>query len=271
MTVKDLGAIYDAAADFGALYDEVPAYASRPDVAFYAAEAARYAPGGDVLDLGCGTGRLLLPLARAGHRVTGVDASPAMLARCRDKLSVEPAAVRERATLHEADVRAFSVPLRTGSGFGLVMAPFRIVQHLLTTDDQLRCLARVKQHLAPSGRFVFDVFNPHFALMVKDRSAEAEDAPERELSDGRLFRRTARVLRVRWTEQVSEVELIYYVTAGGKVTRTVQSFEMRWYTSTELEHLLARAGFAVEALYGDFNRGALHDAAPEMVVVARKS
>jgi hypothetical protein len=128
----------------------------------------------------------------------------------------------------------------------------------------------VKRHVAPGGRFVFDVFNPNFALMTTDRSAESEDTPERPLPDGRFFRRTARVLRVRWVDQVSEIELIYYVRTGAQVTRLVQAFEMRWYTATELEHLLARTGFRVEAMYGDFARGTLHDDSPEIVVVAGK-
>jgi len=86
---------YETAADFGTLYDAVPAYAARADVAFYVAEATRVAreSRATVLELGCGTGRVLLPLARAGHDVTGIDASAAMLARCRAKLAREPASV----------------------------------------------------------------------------------------------------------------------------------------------------------------------------------
>ena len=262
---------YDTVADFGALYDEVPAYIARKDVAFYVAEADRHArSAGTVLDLGCGTGRLLLPLVRAGHRVFGVDRSPAMLRRCAEKLAREPAEVRSRAGLLEGDVREFEVPR---SGFGLAIAPFRILQHLTTVDDQLHCLATVRRHLAPNGRFAFDVFNPNFALMAKDRSAETEDTPERQLPDGRFFRRAFKVLRVHWVEQVNDVELIYYVRAGGggEVTRVVQAFSMRWYNVPELEHLLVRAGFTVEATYGDFDRSPLRDGTAEIVVVARKN
>jgi len=263
---------YDSVPDFGALYDEVPAYVARTDVGFYLAEAERHAPsGGAVLDLGCGTGRLLLPLVRAGYAVTGVDRSAAMLARCREKLAKEATETRARASLHEGDVRDFAVPSPGGAGFGLAIAPFRIVQHLTTTADQLQCLATIKRHLAPGGHFAFDVFNPSFALMVKDRSAEVEDTPERQLADGRFFRRTFRVVRVHWVEQVNEVELIYYVRAGDQVTRVVQAFEMRWYNVAELEHLLARAGFQVDAMYGDSDCGPLRDDSPEIVVVARRT
>jgi SAM-dependent methyltransferase len=261
--------IYDAIPDFGLFYDEVPIYSTRQDVEFYVSEADRRAPNrGRVLDLGCGTGRLLLPLARAGHHVIGVDHSSAMLDRCREKLSEESAEVRARVSLQEGDVRDLNLP-GSETPVPFAMAPFRVFQHLITVDDQLRALAAVKRHLAPRGYFAFDVFNPNFGLMTADRSAEAEDTPERPVGDGRFFRRAARVIRIRWVEQVSEIELIYYVRDADKVSRFVQAFDMRWYTPTELEHLLARAGFAVEAIYGSFDRNPLTDASNEILVVAR--
>ena len=260
--------IYDTIPDFGALYDEVPIYATRPDIGFYVSEADQRAPGGGtVLEVGCGTGRILLPLAHAGHRAIGVDASAEMLDRCRQKLAQETAEVRARVSLQQADARDFTLPRSDRAA--LAFAPFRVFQHLLTVEDQLRCLAAVKRHLMPHGYFVFDVFNPNFALMTGDRSAEAEDTPERAISGGRFFRRTARVTRIRWVEQVSEIELIYYVREGGKVSRHVQAFDLRWYVPSELEHLVARAGFSVEAMYGSFDRAALADDSREIVVVAR--
>jgi SAM-dependent methyltransferase len=256
--------------EIGLLYDALRGYQERADVPFYVEEAAR--AGGPVLEVGCGTGRVLLPTARAGAAVTGVDGSAAMLARCRERLAAEPEAVRARVSLRHADARALDL----GATFALVTAPFRVLQHLVTVDDQLRCLAGVARHLAPpgrgqaGGRFVFDVFNPHYAAMTVDRSAEAEDTAETPLPDGRTLRRTARVVRVRWTEQVSEVELIYYVrpAGGGEPARYVQAFDMRWYTPAELVHLLARAGLRVEAVYGGFDRSPLRDGSPEQVVCA---
>ena len=266
---------YDRIADFGALYDAIPLYAARADVAFYVAEAARSGEGSAVLELGCGTGRVLIPLARAGHAVSGVDSSAEMLARCQVNLAKEPETVRERVSLHQADVRSFDVP-KSGNGrgseagFDLAIAPFRVFQHLITADDQLRCLERVRAHLAPRGRFVFDVFNPNFAMMTKDRSAEVEDTPEVPVGDGRLLRRTARVPRVRWVDQVSDIELIYYVRTGDAVERFVQSFPMRWFGAAELEHLLARAGLRVENIYGDLDRRPLSDGSPDIIVVAMR-
>jgi len=249
---------YDAIPDFGLLYDSVPLYAARQDVGFYV-EEAKTAPG-PVLEVGCGTGRILLPIARAGGSITGLDGSRQMLERCRANLAAEPAAVQERVKLVLNDMRTFDL----GATYSLIIAPFRVVQHLTTIDDQLRFLATVAGHLAPQGRLIFDVFNPRFDMLVGAGGGEREDTPEQRLPDGRTFRRAYRVVRVRWLDQVSEAELVYYVDG----TRYVQAFEMRWYLAAELRNLLARAGFRVREMYGDFARGPLVDGCPELVVVA---
>lgn len=265
---------YETVADFGVLYDAVPLYAGRPDVPFYLEEAARAAAAGPrakVLELGCGTGRILLPLARAGHTVTGLDLSPAMLARCRDKLAAEPPAVRQRVTLHQADMRDFTLPPPAPGGFSVALAPFRVLQHLASAEEQIGCFQAVRRHLAPGRRFVFDVFNPNYRLMTQDRSQEAEDTAELELPDGRYLRRAVRVIRVSWVKQLSEGELIYYLRTGSSTRRIVQAISMRWYTPFELQHLLERAGFRLEARYGNFDRSPLGDESPDIVVVALRA
>jgi len=243
---------YDAIPDFGLLYDSVPLYAARQDVGFYVEEAK--ATRGTVLEVGCGTGRILLPIARAGIPITGIDGSKQMLERCRAKLQ------GERATLVLHDMRDFDLSVK----FDLIIAPFRVVQHLTTIDDQLRFLATVARHLAPQGRLIFDVFNPRFDILVGADGVEREDTPEQRLPDGRTFRRAYRIARVRWLDQVSEAELVYYVDG----TRYVQAFEMRWYLAAELRNLLARVGFRVREMYGDFARGPVVDGCPELVVTA---
>jgi SAM-dependent methyltransferase len=257
---------YDEIPDFGALYDAIPAYSGRTDAAFYMEEAAH--AKGPVLEIGCGTGRVLLPTARAGATIAGLDSSRAMLNRCRAKLASEPEAVRKRVTLHEGDARNFSLDRM----FALITAPFRAFQHSITVDDQLAFLSCAAKHLAPGGRLIIDVFNVSFAALIADRSAEAEDTPETRMDDGRSIRRTARVPRVRFVDQVTEVELIYYVTAAsGETKRYVQAFEMRWSFRDELVHLCMRAGLRATAVYGGFDRSTLTDTSPDIVVVAQKA
>jgi len=259
---------YDVIGDIGLLYDAVPAYVNRTDVRFYVDQVGRVGERAGVIELGCGTGRILIPMARAGHAVAGIDSSKAMLKRCEEKLEREPDDVRRRVELFESDVT--SLPGFEDDAWQVAIAPFRVLQHLTTTDQQVRCLSRVRTCLERNGRrFMFDVFNPNFASLTRDRSAEVEDTPETALPDGRSFRRTVRVTHVHWLDQLSDVELIYYVRSGETVERYVHAFQMRWYTASELEHLLARSGFAVEAVYGDFDMQPLAEGSPEIIVVAK--
>jgi SAM-dependent methyltransferase len=257
--------MYDAFPDLPTIYDSVPIYNSRRDVQFYVEEAKGAAES--VLEVGCGTGRIVLPIARSGRSIDGLDASPQMLERCCAKVAGEPDSVRRRITLHQGDARTFDL----GRRFDLVIAPFRVVQHLTEIDDQLAFLDSVARHLAPGGRLAFDVFNPNFTVLASADGIEREDTPETKLPDGRSFRRAGRVVRVRWIDQVSEIELLYYISGGnGKVERNVMSFDMRWYLRAELVHLLTRTGFRVRAIYGDFDRSPLTDKSPEQIVCAER-
>lgn len=253
---------YDDVAEVGDLYDLVAPYVGREDVGFYVAATRG---SSEVLELGCGTGRVLIPIARAGTPIVGLDQSPAMLERCKAKVRSEAEDVQRRIHLRIADIRSFDL----GRRFESVIAPFRPLQHLIDVADQLSCLTSVRRHLAPGGRFIFDVFNPDLARLATPSDAEHEDTPRTALPGNRSFRRTARVVRIDRLAQVSQVELTYHVTdADGKEERRTQAFPMRWYFRHELEHLLARAGFAIAEIYGSIDRTPLRQDSPEMVVIA---
>ena len=256
---------YDDLEEIGLLYDHVTLYRSRPDVDFYVEEAR--STGGKVLELGCGTGRILIPVARLGSEITGLDRSPRMLAQCRARLEEESQEVRDKVKLVRADMRDFNL----GARFSIITIPFRPLQHLMSVSEQVATLKAAHRHLEPGGLLVFDVFNPKIQYLLEDRTAEREDTPEVALPDGRTFRRTGRVTAVHIADQYSEVELIYYVReADGTTRRLVQDFLMRWYWRYELEHLLARCSFRVKAVFGDFNRSPLTDVSPEMIFIAER-
>ena len=255
---------YDSFEDIGLLYDHVGVYNARADIGFYVDEARR--TDGKILEIASGTGRVLLPIARAGKEITGVELSRKMIERCRERVATEPDDVRERITLVEGDMRDFSVDDR----FALAIIPFRPMQHLMTIEDQLSCLDAIRRHLVPGGRLIFDVFNPDLARIGSPVAGEMNDTPETPLPDGSSFRRSARMVAVHRTDQVNDVELVYYLTfPDGTTARRVHAFGMRWYMRPELEHLVARAGFTLDTIYGNFDRSILTDASPEMIVVAR--
>jgi SAM-dependent methyltransferase len=254
---------YGRVSGIGDLYDHTPVYGVRQDVAFYV-DAAR-AAAGPVLEVGCGTGRVLIPTARAGATITGIDLAFSMLDRCAARVAQEPEDVRARITLERADMRGFDL----GRRYALATIPFRPLQHLVAVDDQLECLRSIRRHLEPGGRLVFDVFNPDPARLLVPDEQEAEDTPPTPLGGGRSFRRTVRVVEVHRVEQWNLVDIAYYVTEPeGTEGRHVLRFPMRWFVPAELVHLLARAGFRIDQLYGNFDRSPLVDTSPEIIVVA---
>ncbi|HTP31838.1 MAG TPA: class I SAM-dependent methyltransferase [Candidatus Acidoferrales bacterium] len=251
---------YGAYPELPELYDSIPLYNSRSDIDFYV-DLCRKA--GDALELGCGTGRILVPAAQAGCVVTGLDQSKSMLARCRMKADALSNDARGRITLVEADITRFCLS-RT---FKLALAPFRPIHHLTTVDEQLSFLRCVREHLEPGGRLVFDAFNPNLAMLAAELSAEEiEDTPELSLPDGRRLRRAHRVVRKRHAEQCNDIELIYYLDGR----RMVQSFSLRYFFRFELEHLLARTGFDVTALFGGFDGAPFADGSPDMIFTATR-
>jgi SAM-dependent methyltransferase len=251
---------------FAEFYDQTPLYLSRPDIAFYVEEARA---AGSVLELGCGSGRVLIPTAVAGVRITGLDLSESMLALCRRKLAAQPREVRDRVRLLHASMADFNL----GETFALVTTPFRSFQHLISTDEQLACLRCVHRHLADGGRLILDMFQVNPAgLGDPEWMREREDTPETSLPDGRRFRRTARITAFHRAEQFNEVEFAVYITyPDGRTERHTQSFPFRYFFPKEVEHLLARVGLRVVAIYGGFDRSPLENDSAEMLTVAEKA
>jgi SAM-dependent methyltransferase len=255
---------YAATAEF---YDYVVPYQTRPDVAFFV-EAAQ-ASGGPVLEVGCGTGRVLIPTARAGIPIYGIDLSPYMLDVCERRLEQEPIEVQNLVQLDQADMRDFDL----GQIFKLITIPFRPFQHLIEIEDQIACLRCIHRHLADDGHFILDVFDPSLPVLARELTGEEQGGePEFAMPDGRRVQRRSRVVKRDVSKQYQDVELIYYVThPDGRTERSVHAFPMRYLFRYEVEHLLARCGFEVEALYADYDKSPYGSTYPgELIFVARK-
>jgi SAM-dependent methyltransferase len=201
------------------------------DVPFYVELAVEAAAGGqEVLELGCGTGRVTLPVAAAGVSITGVDASPQMLAVARRMAGGAP-----NPRWIEADMARFDL----GRRFGLVIVPFRSFQMLLTVEDQASCLACIGRHLAAGGRLALNVANPAPALLAAASGRRSAAETESAGRNG-LFGRPARNLR--W----------------------------RYVSREEMEKLLTANGFETEGVYGWFDRRDFTFESSELVLVARR-
>jgi SAM-dependent methyltransferase len=249
------------------LYDHVVPYRERRDVDFFVAAARE--SGGPVLEVGCGTGRILIPIARAGVDIVGLDLSSSMLAVCRRRLGDESEVVQSKAELVQTDMRGFDLNRR----FALVTIPFRPFQHLLTVGDQLSCLHSIHRHLIDGGTLILDLFNPSFDYLANRPVGEEFGAePEFSMADGRRVIRRHRTVAQDRFNQINDVEILYDVThPDGREERLVQAVRMRYLFRFESEHLLARAGFAVEHLYADYDKSAYGSMYPgELIFVARK-
>ncbi len=238
----------------------------RDDVRWYQALAARELgkPDGKraILELGCGSGRTLVPLLKDGWRMVGVDSSAAMLARCRERVARLGADAASRYELHRADFRALAL----GRRFPLIICPFNAFMHLYRRDDVERFLAVVRAHLAPGGLFAFDVLNPDLAWLSRDPHKRWARTRFRHPKTGKLAYYSTS-LSYDAALQIAFMR-IYYEPAGGGRTRVVR-LTHRQFFPLELEALLHYNGFTVEAHEGGFDGSALVPESEEQVLRCR--
>ncbi|MFD3165388.1 class I SAM-dependent methyltransferase [Herpetosiphon sp. NSE202] len=240
---------YDA--DYGDFQD---------DVLFYR-EYARMA-GGSVLELMCGTGRVAIPLAQAKLNVVGIDIAPAMIEQA--NAAAVSAGVDTHLKFAVADVTDFQLDQQ----FGMAFVAINSFMHLETTQAQIAALHAIKRHLKPNGLLLLDLFNPEPSqlsavdgLMVLDKSFRA--------SNGNLVQKFV-YRSVDLAAQHQQVQFCYdEIQPDGQVRRCVLPFGMRWLYRYEAEHLLARCGFALQAVYGSYELDPYTSESERMLIVAR--
>lgn len=232
------------------------------DIQFYVGLALE--SGGPVLEMGCGTGRVLLPTARAGVPIHGIDLSAAMLAELRGKLALEPQALRQRVSLTQGDIRSVDV----GCRFALATAPFRVVQMLLEREDQRAWLRNVRRHLLPGGTLCFDVFQPNYSYLVAPRGPTLEvdrTDPATGLRTRRFSRSTP---HNEFQKFETEFQWVVEDAAGVKLSETSERFELRWFTRAELENLLELEGFEILDYWGSFARQPFGEGSGDQIIRA---
>jgi SAM-dependent methyltransferase len=235
----------------------------RADVRFYRALAAER--GGPVLDLACGTGRLMLPLLRDGHTVVGVDHAPAMLARAAQKIARLPAAARARGLLLRADLRRFAFrhpaappPARTRwpapVGFGFAVAAFHSIQHLIADRDLIAFLRAARRAIAPHGWLAFDVFAPDPRFLERDGDRRWARTQVRDPGTGaRLIYTTNHHFDPRRRTLLMRM---FYLPVDGRGRpvgpERVRRLCHRQLSVGQVHGLLARAGLRLIASWSDF-------------------
>jgi len=224
------------------------------DVGFYVEEARK--SGSPVLELGCGTGRILIPVAEAGLEIVGLDRAPSMLAMAREKVARLPTDTRRRIQLVQGDMREFDLDRK----FTLAMIPYRAFLHMLTVEDQRRALRCVWDHLVDGGRLVLNNFDPRLETIVAHRGSLGSAL---KLDSEFVHPETGHRVLVWDTRQYEPEEQLvrqYFVfeelnEEGHVVAKRFNPLVLRYLFRYEMQHLLELCGFEVEALYGDFDRG----------------
>jgi ubiquinone/menaquinone biosynthesis C-methylase UbiE len=246
------------AARLAALYDlDCAPLEGGADVEWFCGLARR--TGGPILELGCGTGRIAVPIAQDGHQIVGIDRSAAMLERAERR--ARRANVEARWV--EGDMRAFSFD----EAFALIFVAFNSFL-MLKPDDRFACLARVREHLAPRGRFACDVFQPDPELIVGMEGGVVDEWERVDPETGKLVRKLSSsranvdgVTQRIWYEETGDDGAVHQIGAVGT---------LHYLYRREAELLLANTGFQVESLHGDYDGGVAVAGSRKLLIVAKR-
>ena len=249
-------------------YDE--AYATLEDLRdlqFYLGMARH--TGGPVLELGCGTGRVLVPIAQQGFRIDGVDSSRAMLDELQQKLAREPRSIGELAAISLGDLRSY----RSERKYALVIIPFRPLQHMYTVEDQLAALKTAAFHLASGGLLAFDVFYPRFESLVAGVGEERLELEWARKNDpATIIRRYLRKESVDKINQNFSAQFIYRTYREGRLIKEETApLKMSYYTYPHLRALFLLAGLEIVEEYRSCEKAPLDNDSKEMVFVLQRS
>ena len=240
---------YDKSAKYYDLFGE------KPDIEYYKTLGLQ---NGTALEIGVGTARIALELARAGVKVYGIDNSDEMLKIARSKCAAEPDSVQKRIVLENQDMRDFHLP-RT---FPLIYVPSSGFSHCITTEDQVTCLNCIYNHLDKKGLLVVDIDLPSSsytnALKLIDRKEVDDTEVVRWISNS-----------PNYANQLLDIVLIFEVYRNQKLTeRIIESSTVSLIYKRELLLLLDKAHFTVDNIYGDFQKS--EEVTDLLIVEARK-
>ncbi len=234
------------------------------DVDFYLATAR--SQGGPILELGCGTGRITIPLVQDGLTVTGIDRSPPMLQQMKKKASklLSPQEL-ERLQGCCMNMSDWAVQNR----YALIFSPYSSFTYLTKEEERLRCLESVRSHLKPSGFFVLDCFIPHYDfLALPDNHLYADYY--RALEDGRFLERKKTVQK-DLTAQLNTITRYYRIyEPDGVLGRSITTREtIRYFFPEELKLYLQANGFQIVGEYGGFEGQSYRYECQTMVFICR--
>lgn len=234
------------------------------DIPFYLGYAKEC--GGEVLELACGTGRVLFPIAREGIKITGLDISQGMLDIARKKLAALEEKYKTSVELVRADMTDFDLKKK----FALIYIPFRSFQGLFTKADQGRCLERARDHLTVGGTFILDLFAPLHKYLAQERRREYM---------GIFTDKENNVPVTNWAETSYDLATqtltsdwyFEWTDQDGRFQRQIWRLELSYFFRYEAELLLEKCGFKIKEVFGGFKREPYNYYSGEQIFVCGKA
>nr|BBH93840.1 methyltransferase [Thermogemmatispora argillosa] len=264
-----VGEYYERAEDYDLHYQSQ----SEQDLPFWQGLIEEYRPR-RVLELACGSGRLGLPLARRFPQliVEGLDSSPQMLAAYRRKLEREAPEVQRRVILHEGDMRDYRLP--ACGDFDFIFLPFNSAGHLYTIEEQLSTFRCTYNHLVPGGRFVVDVQLPDLDYLSAALNRPTQLYLEDEINDP-ASESTLLIYSSRRYDPYEQLEHLVWIherfSEQGENERCLTQLDLHMYFPRELQLLFLTSGFAVEAIYGDYERRPFGKGTKQIIVGRKRT
>lgn len=217
--------------------------------------------GGPLLELACGSGRLLLPLAEDGYELVGVDSSALMLAIARERLS--EAGVLSHCELVQVDMRA----MQLGRTFRMAFLALGSFAHLTKRRDQQQALANVRAHLSKGGLFLLDISNADIRYM-ESLGGQMLHQGTWQRDDGTMLTHFVSPATARERRMLELTHFYDVYSQGGTIQRTTTTMHLALFERGEVELLLEQAGFSVKDVYGTYDLDAYQVDSPRMIFVA---
>lgn len=235
------------------------------DLDLYLALAAR--TGGPILELAAGSGRIAVPLAIAGHAVTGVDLDPAMLDRARVATDSAGTDVARRLTWVEADARTARLP--EAGTFRLAFIALNSIFLMAARADQSAAVATLAEHLAPGGLAVLDAWLPDAEDLARYDGRVVLEWVREDTATGRIVTKIGSAIYDPATGLVRLTTMFDEGRPGESPARWVRVDRLRLAGPDELAAMVVASGLEVETLAGDYDLGPLAPGSDRVILIAR--
>ena len=229
------------------------------DIHFY--KNLAYRTNDKILEIGCGTGRITIPIAKDGHKVVGIDISESMLAILKNKIKNSILDI----SCHKMDMKNINIK----GNFSLVIIPFNGFQSMLDISDQYECLSSIRAHMHSDSNLVLDMFPPSLNMFDQNPQTwyQVKEIISADSSESIMVKHSSKYLL---ESQLIHTKLMIEEIINCEIVKTVyKDFSLRYTNRYESEYLFKHTGFKIENLYGNFNLDKFDENSDKMIWILK--